>query len=102
MVFSGIPFLFFFLPLFLILYYTVPFSCKNGALLIFSLIFYAWGEPLYILLMLFSTALDYANGRLMEKYGTTLWRKRFFFVAASASICLCWPFLSTLALRSPA
>lgn len=85
MVFSGIPFLFFFLPLFLILYYAVPFSCKNGALLIFSLIFYAWGEPLYILLMLFSTALDYANGRLMEKYGTTLWRKRFFLCC---SICI--------------
>ena len=71
MVFSCIPFLFFFLPLCLILYYAVPFSWKNGILLIFSLIFYAWGEPLYILLMLFSTALDYTNGRLMERFGTT-------------------------------
>lgn len=78
MVFSCIPFLFFFLPLCLILYYAVPFSCKNGILLIFSMIFYAWGEPLYILLMLFSTALDYTNGRLMERFGTTRCRRRLF------------------------
>lgn len=85
MVFSGIPFLFFFLPLCLILYYVVPFSWKNGTLLVFSLIFYAWGEPLYILLMLFSTALDYTNGRLMERYGTTEGRRRFFLCC---SICV--------------
>lgn len=78
MVFSCIPFLFFFLPLCLILYYAVPFSWKNGILLIFSLIFYAWGEPLYIFLMLFSTALDYTNGRLMERFGTTRCRRIFF------------------------
>lgn len=87
MVFSSIPFLFFFLPLCLILYYAdyfaVPFSrnsvsWKNGILLIFSLIFYAWGEPVYILLMLFATAVDYANGRLMERYGTTKVRRTFF------------------------
>lgn len=85
MVFSGIPFLFFFLPLCLILYYAVPFSSKNGILLIFSLIFYAWGEPLYILLMLFSATLDYANGRLMERFGTTRRRRRFFLCC---SICI--------------
>ena len=85
MVFSCIPFLFFFLPLCLILYYAVPFSWKNGILLIFSLIFYAWGEPLYILLMLFSTALDYTNGRLMERFGTTKCRRTFFLCC---SICI--------------
>ncbi len=85
MVFSCIPFLFFFLPLCLILYYAVPFSWKNGILLIFSLIFYAWGEPLYILLMLFSTALDYTNGRLMERFGTTRCRRTFFLCC---SICI--------------
>lgn len=85
MVFSCIPFLFFFLPLCLILYYAVPFSWKNGILLIFSLIFYAWGEPLYILLMLFSTALDYTNGRLMERFGTTRGRRTFFLCC---SICI--------------
>ena len=51
MVFSSIPFLFFFMPLCLLLYYAVPYSWKNGVLLLFSLVFYAWGEPVYILLM---------------------------------------------------
>ncbi|MBQ3164695.1 MAG: MBOAT family protein [Lachnospiraceae bacterium] len=78
MVFSSIPFLFFFLPLCLILYYAVPFSIKNGILLVFSLIFYAWGEPVYILLMLFATLVDYANGLLMERFGTTKIKRTFF------------------------
>jgi len=68
MVFSSIPFLFFFLPIFLIIYYLVPFKLKNIVLLIFSLIFYAWGEPVYIVLMVFSSIVDYTNGRLIEKY----------------------------------
>ena len=67
MVFSSIPFLFFFLPLCLILYYLVPFKVKNYILLVFSLVFYAWGEPVYILLMLFETLSDYTLGRFMDK-----------------------------------
>lgn len=67
MVFSSIPFIFFFLPIFLILYYLVPFKVKNIILLIFSLIFYAWGEPIYILLMVFSSIVDYTNGLLLKK-----------------------------------
>lgn len=59
MVFSSIPFLFFFLPIVLICYYLVPFKLKNYALLVFSLIFYAWGEPVYIILMIFSCLLNY-------------------------------------------
>ncbi|MDE6950827.1 MAG: MBOAT family protein [Lachnospiraceae bacterium] len=90
MVFSCIPFIFFFLPLCLILYYALPssknnFSLKNGVLLVFSLVFYAWGEPRYILLMLFSTLLDYTNGRLMERFGTTKGRRRFFLCC---SVCI--------------
>lgn len=67
MVFSSIPFLFFFLPLFLIIYYIVPFKYKNYILLVFSLVFYAWGEPIYILLMLFTCFIDYLNGLLYIK-----------------------------------
>ena len=78
MVFSSIPFLFFFLPFCLLLYYAVPFSWKNKVLLVFSLIFYAWGEPVYILLMLFAAGVDYCNARLMTRYGTTAGRRRFF------------------------
>ena len=59
MVFSSIPFLFFFLPIVLICYYVVPFKLKNYVLLVFSLIFYAWGEPVYIILMIFSCLLNY-------------------------------------------
>ena len=65
MVFSSIPFLFFFLPIFLMVYYILPF--KNISLMIFSLIFYAWGEPIYILLMLFSSIVDFTIGKLIEK-----------------------------------
>ena len=73
MVFSSIPFVFFFLVLFLILYYIVPFKVnnfkfKNFVLMIFSLIFYAWGEPIYISLMFFSSIVDYTNGQMIKKY----------------------------------
>ena len=67
MVFSSIPFLFYFLPLCLILYYLVPFRWKNYVLLAFSLLFYAWGEPVYILLMMFETLSDYTLGRVMDR-----------------------------------
>ena len=67
MVFSSIPFLFYFLPLCLILYYLVPFRWKNYVLLAFSLLFYAWGEPVYILLMIFETLSDYTLGRVMDR-----------------------------------
>ncbi len=90
MVFSSIPFLFFFLPFCLILYYAVPYKAnnpyvwKNVVLLLFSLIFYAWGEPVYILLMFFATAVDYCNGRLMERFGSTKGRRRFFLICSVA------------------
>ena len=78
MVFSSIPFLFFFLPVCLILYYLAPMRCKNYVLLVFSLIFYAWGEPVYIILMLIASAVDYTNGRLMERFGESDGRRRIF------------------------
>ena len=53
MVFSGSPFLFYFLPAVLALYFLVPRRLKNPVLLVFSLFFYAWGEPVYVLLMIF-------------------------------------------------
>ena len=67
MVFSGIPFLFFFLPITLILYYIVPFCAKNYLLLAASLIFFAWGEPLYIILMILSTFVSWLMGVLILK-----------------------------------
>lgn len=82
MVFSSIPFLFFFLPACLILYYLVPYKVKNYVLLAFSLIFYAWGEPVYIVLMLFASAVDYTNGLLMERFGTSAGRRKLFLCAS--------------------
>ncbi|MEF9951128.1 MAG: MBOAT family protein [Clostridium sp.] len=68
MVFSSLLFLFIFLPIFLGVYYLVPRGWKNGILLVFSLIFYAWGEPVYIVIMLFSTVFDFYNGLIIDKY----------------------------------
>ncbi|WP_211748223.1 MBOAT family protein [Paenibacillus sp. Marseille-Q4541] len=68
MVFSSVAFLFYFLPIALLLYYVAPQRWKNAALLLISLFFYAWGEPIYILLLLFSSVVDYLNGLLMERY----------------------------------
>ena len=68
MVFSSIVFLTRFLPLVLIVYFLVPGCMKNTwrnlVLFVFSLAFYAWGEPVYIWLMLVSTVVDYVNGGL--------------------------------------
>ncbi len=66
MVFSSLTFLLMFLPVTLILYYAVPKKIKNLVLLVMSLVFYAWGEPVYVILMLYSILLNYAAGRLME------------------------------------
>jgi len=66
MVFSSFVFLLVFLPLVLLLYYICPGRLRNLVLLIASLIFYAWGEPVYVLIMLFSTVFDYTNGRIIE------------------------------------
>ncbi len=67
MVFSSLSFLFAFLPLFLLLYFCAPKSLKNGVIFACSLLFYAWGEPIYVLLMLFSTVVDYINGAIVAK-----------------------------------
>lgn len=68
MVFSSIVFLFTFLPITLILYYISPRKMKNIVLLLISLIFYAWGEPVYVFLMMFTTVFDYLIGLLINKY----------------------------------
>jgi alginate O-acetyltransferase complex protein AlgI len=68
MVFSSIPFLFCFFPAVLVFYFTVPKSAKNLVLFLFSLLFYGWGEPVYIVIMLFSTVFDYVNGILLERF----------------------------------
>ncbi|WP_426350794.1 MBOAT family O-acyltransferase [Alloiococcus sp. CFN-8] len=67
MVFSSLLFLFIFLPLVLFSYFMLPKKYRNLQLFIVSLIFYAWGEPIYISLMLFSTVVDYFHGIQVHK-----------------------------------
>ena len=67
MLFSGIPFLYYFLPAVLILYFLMPRFLKNGFLLLASLVFYAWGEPKYVVLMVFSIIAFWAFGLIIEK-----------------------------------
>ncbi len=71
MVFSSLPFLFFYLPVTLAVYKTVPLKLRNLCLMLLSLFFYGWGEPVYIVIMLLSIAVDYTHGRLVER-----WRSR--------------------------
>lgn len=68
MIFSSLLFLFRFLPVVLLLYKITPGKYKNGFLFFASLFFYAWGEPVYVVLMLFSTFVDYYNGYMVGKY----------------------------------
>ena len=68
MLFSSIPFLYYFLPLTLLCYFLAPRCAKNAVLLLFSLVFYAWGEPKYVLFMVASILQGYLFGRLVEKY----------------------------------
>lgn len=67
MIFSSIVFLFMFLPAVLILYRIIPEKMHNGFLLAASLIFYAWGEPVYVLLMIFSIVFNYTMGLQLER-----------------------------------
>lgn len=70
MLFSSIPFLYYFLPCILILYFVVPKFFKNLVLLLTSLFFYAWGEPKFLLIMLLNIFLGYIYGILIEKFQT--------------------------------
>jgi alginate O-acetyltransferase complex protein AlgI len=76
MVFASLLFLFVFLPLNLIFYYSNKNPVwRNWVLIIFSLIFYGWGEPIWISLLLLSTAFDYTNALIIQKYRGTKWAK---------------------------
>ena len=69
MVFSSLVFIWLFLPVVLVGYFLMPAQLKNVFLLIFSLLFYAWGEPECILLMIFLILVNYIIGIIMERNG---------------------------------
>ena len=85
MLFSSIPFLYYFLPLVLAVYFLVPRGAKNAVLFASSLLFYAWGEPRFCVFMLLSIAQGYVFGRLIERNRKHTRRSKLFL---TASVCL--------------
>jgi len=88
MLFSSIPFLYYFLPIVLILYFIVPKALKNTVLLFASLYFYHWGEPKYVVLMVLSIAVGYGMGLLIGKYQGRPLSKVFLWIAVAFDLVL--------------
>ena len=84
MIFSSITFLFYFIPAVLVMYYLVPARFQNAILFGASLIFYAWGEPIYISMMILSSLIDYTHGLLVDRYRGT-WKSK---AAVASSVIL--------------
>ena len=78
MVFSSLTFLFLYLPLTLLVYFLSPLRWRNFVLLVVSLLFYGWGEPVYIVIMFLSIIIDYTHGLLVEKYRSNDKKARWF------------------------
>ena len=88
MLFSGIPFLYYFLPTVLAAYFLVPGKGKNLVLLISSLVFYGWGEPKLLLLMMCTVGVFYLCGLAIEKAGTQSGKKLWVTVGAVTGLGL--------------
>ena len=88
MLFSSIPFAYYFLPAVLVLYFLVPFRFKNAVLLTFSLVFYGWGEPVYLILMTLSILMGWVFGLLIGKYRGTKRAKLFLTASVVTSLGL--------------
>lgn len=86
MLFSGITFLYYFLPVVLLLYAISPKCLKNTTLLIVSLVFYGWGEPKYVFLMMATILLGYVFGILIEKAKTKAMSKLYCIVSVAISL----------------
>ena len=92
MIFSSLFFLFVFLPVSLAVYYLLPRRWRNLCLFGFSLVFYAWGEPVCVFLMLFTAGFDYAAGLLLERFrGRPGARRAVLIVSVCVNLgLLCW------------
>ena len=75
MLFSSIPFLYYFLPAVVLLYFLAPRKLKNTILLLFSLAFYGWGEPKYVFLMIATIGVFYGCGLAIGKANAQTWKK---------------------------
>ena len=92
MVFSSLIFLFAYLPAVLLIYYITPRKGKNLALFLVSLLFYAWGEPVYVLLMLLSITLAYFFGLLIGEYRKENPRRAKLFTVLSVCVSISFLF----------
>ncbi len=88
MLFSSIPFLYYFLPTVLMVYFLVPRCLKNTVLLLSSLVFYGWGEPKYLILMVFSIVLFYGCGLAIGKAQSKKMKKFWLMVSVVCSVTL--------------
>lgn len=88
MVFSNLVFLFLFLPATLFFYYLSPKSGKNYILLFFSLLFYAWGEPIYVLIMILSICMNYVFGWLVAGERSVFQRKLWLTISVIANLAI--------------
>ncbi len=88
MLFSSIPFLYYFLPAVLITYFLVPGSLKNAVLLLFSLVFYGWGEPKLLILMIFTISVFYFCGLAISRAEGQKWKKLWLTVSVVISLGL--------------
>jgi len=88
MLFSSISFLYYFLPCVIILYFIMPKKLKNAVLFLSSMIFYCYGEPKYIILMLITILMAYITALLMDKYKDTKLKKVFLYLSISISLGL--------------
>ena len=86
MLFSSITFLYYFLPVVLFLYYLLPGFLKNAWLLLASLFFYGWGEPVFVLWMILAILFAYLAGFLIEKYRKSTKGRWVFYVSVIISI----------------
>jgi alginate O-acetyltransferase complex protein AlgI len=89
-VFSSSHFLFYFLPIFLAVYFLTP--AKNIVLLIFSLLFYAWGEGSFVLLLIFSSLFNYTMARAIDRVPADRPRKLVLFAAIAVNLVVLWYF----------
>lgn len=80
MVFSSLVFLFAYLPITLLAYYLVPRQGRNIFLFIINLVFYGWGEPMLVLLMVFNIFFNYIGGFLVDKYRQDKKKKKLFLI----------------------
>ena len=80
MVFSSLTFLFVFLPIVLLIYYISPRPLKNFVILLFSLIFYAWGEPKFIFLIILSILINYIGALQIVKNSSDTEKRKFIFI----------------------